>query len=130
MFRYLIFCFFVSSFFSSAYAYLSNEECTLAYRDGAVELRETAQDFNEKLIDRFDMSLEVSRISAQVNAQRLACRVVQDPNTLRCIQSAKSLYESVRNEINLRSIGFGNQTEVRLYFDFRAKLAFHDLRCL
>lgn len=129
MLRYLILTLIISALNSNAMAYLSNEECVLAYRDAAVELRDLSSEFNERGIDRYQMSLEVTRVSTQVNAHALACKVVEDPNARRCLDSAKALYDSIRKEINVRSIGFGNQTEVRLRLDFIPKLTIHDLRC-
>lgn len=114
----------------SAHANLfSNEECVKVYKDNAVQLKEYADYFNEQKIDRNAFVAQVSAISTTVGARRLGCLVVEAPEVKKCVESAKALYDSIREPINLRAIIAGNQTSVKYAKDFVVKEKLHNLKC-
>lgn len=109
--------------------YVSSDECVRAYRDAAIELKEIADAFNEKYIDKYEVSARVSGISTSVTAQGIACKIVEDPSARPCVDNAKKLYDSIRSEINVRSILVGNQKNIETSLGFRAAVLYHNFKC-
>lgn len=109
--------------------YVSSDECVRSYRDAAIELKEIADAFNEKYIDKYEVSARVSGISTSVTAQAIACKIVEDPSARGCVDNAKKLYQSIRSEINVRSILVGNQKNIETSLGFRAAVLYHNFKC-
>ena len=115
---------------TSAHAGLfSNEECVRVYRDQALELKENADYFNDQRIDKAAFVAKVSAISTSVAAQRLGCMFIEAPEVKTCVESAKNLYNSIRDVINLRAVVAGNQTKIEYKKTFVISQKAHNLKC-
>jgi hypothetical protein len=104
-----------------------NDVCLNRYRDASYMLIDSARSFNQGDISSAQLLAEFSLIESQIGAKRLIC-ALEDSSIKDCVRLYKKQYKKIRDEIDMISIGTGDQTKVRLGL-VEAGLGLADLRC-
>jgi hypothetical protein len=110
------------AFSTSAQAELDNNSCVRVYRDGALDLLDVVEDYNNKSLNRGSFYTEVTGIGASVKTLRAACYFVESPEVDDCVNSYKKIYKDLRGHIRLRAVMAGNQDKVKLPFGYKLKM--------
>lgn len=117
----------------SVQAELDNNACKKVYRDGALDLLDMVEDYNDKNLTKGQFYTEVTAIGATVNTLRTACYFVESPEVSNCVDSYKKIYKEMRGHIRLRAVMAGNQNKVKLPFGYKVKMmgkvAYQDTVC-
>lgn len=101
---------------------LDNQACIEVYRDGALDLLEAVEDYNNKTLNRGNFSTEVSGIGATVKTLRTACYFVESPEVEDCVDGYKAIYKDLRDRVRLRSVMAGNQEKIKLPLGYKIKM--------
>jgi hypothetical protein len=106
----LIFAF---AFLTTLAAFAQND-CVSTYREGYLDLKNVALEFNSGLINRFETASEVTFISGAVATQAKVCSIAaaNDRTERVCVSDYKSLYSRLRNNISTLKITTGSQKEI------------------
>lgn len=119
---FLIFMLTLLSLSFSAQAELDNNACIRVYRDGALDLLELVEDYNNKNLNRGQFYTEVTAVGASIKTLRTACYFVESPEVDDCVDSYKKIYKELRDKVRLRAVMAGNQDKVKLPFGYKLKL--------
>ncbi len=109
---------FLAPLYSGA-AIVSNQECIETYRNGYLDLRDSVEDFNSKVLTKWEFSADVASISTEVGALRFACTAFESPDVRKCVEDYRELYKDLRGRVNLTAVMAGNQTEITYAQDSR-----------
>jgi hypothetical protein len=89
-------------------------ECIDTYREGYLDLRDVAVEFNSGMINRFETVSMLGLISTETTTQAGFCQIAQisDRSERNCASDYKSLYKRLRNNINTLKITTGAQKDI------------------
>ena len=89
-------------------------DCLSTYRDGYLDLRDVALEFNSGILNRFETASEIGLVSTSVTTKAGICTLAasQSRAEQNCVSDYKSLYNRLRNNINTIKITTGSQKEI------------------
>lgn len=110
-----------------------NSECKFAYREAAMDLVETADEFKAEKISAKEFGANVAFIDLGVRNFRAACYFTESNENRSCVMEYKNIYTPLKENFKALALVLGNQEKVdfsvldSVATKFKIKLA--DIKC-